>query len=292
MAKSIAFHSYKGGTGKTTIAANLAAMWTLEGYRVALLDLDVYAPSLQSYFEATPFVCINDLLTDNAKAKDVMVEMTSVVQQVATHPSSKIGKLWVGFSNPQKEEVYKLEGSFAGGRQTNLELLRKFIRFRDDIISEYDLDYVILDTSPGIRYWSINSLAVADILFLTLKYGDQDIQGTKKIASDIFKTFTNLGAKSYLLLNRVSGYCVPHTLITSPLNPSSEVGAATTVPQLHENDLGSTLSKEASMDLLSAIPCYCDIQFNRKEFLTALQYPDHPFAKQIEKLATGKPFKD
>lgn len=51
--QSIAFHSYKGGTGKTTIAANLAAFWALKGYRVALLDLDVYAPSLQSYFEAT-----------------------------------------------------------------------------------------------------------------------------------------------------------------------------------------------------------------------------------------------
>ena len=43
MTKSVAFHSYKGGTGKTTIAANLAAYLAQNGQTVFLLDLDVYA---------------------------------------------------------------------------------------------------------------------------------------------------------------------------------------------------------------------------------------------------------
>jgi MinD-like ATPase involved in chromosome partitioning or flagellar assembly len=50
MPNCIAFHSYKGGTGKTTIGANFAALLAKKGYRVFLLDLDVYAPSLQTYF--------------------------------------------------------------------------------------------------------------------------------------------------------------------------------------------------------------------------------------------------
>ena len=54
MASCIAFHSYKGGTGKTTIAANLASLLAKKGYRVFLLDLDVYAPSLHSYFDKNP----------------------------------------------------------------------------------------------------------------------------------------------------------------------------------------------------------------------------------------------
>lgn len=54
MTKSIAFHSYKGGTGKTTISANFAASLAKKGYRVCLLDLDVYAPSLHSYFDIEP----------------------------------------------------------------------------------------------------------------------------------------------------------------------------------------------------------------------------------------------
>ena len=62
---------------------------------------------------------------------------------------------------------------------------------------------------PGIRYWSINSLAVADVLFLTLKYGDLDIEGTIKMAKDIYGSFTKFGSKSFLLLNKVAGYCIP-----------------------------------------------------------------------------------
>jgi len=44
------------------------------------------------------------------------------------------------------------------------------------------------------------------------------------------------------------------------------------------------LANETGMEVISAIPCYCDIQFSRKEFLTVLDQPEHPFAKQIERL--------
>lgn len=286
MPQSIAFHSYKGGTGKSTIAANLAARLAGEGYTVSLLDLDVYAPSLQVYFDHNPDKWINDLLSDNAKVDDVMVDISPTVQGLIATPDKKIGRLWIGFSNPQKEEIYKLEGSL--GRQTSgkIQLLRKFIQFREDLISKYNCDYIIIDTSPGIRYWSINSLALADTIFLTLKFGDLDIEGTKKMAADMYDSFTKFGAKSYLLLNRVAGYCMPNTSSTEVhFHNNAE---AVTIPQSDESDFGSALSKEVSMDLISAIPCYCDIQFSRKEFLTVLRYPDHPFARQLERLASAK----
>jgi chromosome partitioning protein len=279
MTQCIAFHSYKGGTGKTTIAANLAAMLAAKGYNVSLLDLDVYAPSLHAYFEHAPEKWVNDVLSDDADVSEVMADMTPVVNRYSTKTT---GKLWIGFSNPQKEEIYKLEGG--AGKQTNakLRLLRKFIQLREELISDYNSDYIIIDTSPGIRYWSINALAIADTLFLTLKSGDLDVEGTRKMASDIYGSFTKFGAKSYLLLNRVGGYCVPHTLV-APRHYKHE-----TVPMLQQEEpnSNSALAREIAMDLISAIPCYCDIQFSRKEFLTVLQYPDHPFSKQLEQLAS------
>jgi MinD-like ATPase involved in chromosome partitioning or flagellar assembly len=286
LVQCIAFHSYKGGTGKTTIASNLAAMLVRKGHSVALIDLDVYAPSLQTYFNYSPEKWINDLLSDNAKVSEVMVNMTPAIVNFTGTTSNRIGKLWMGFSNPQKEEVSKLEGYMGKKPSEKLELLKRFIQLRDKLLDDYECEYVILDTSPGIRFWSINSLAVADKLFLTLKFGELDIDGTKNLANDIYAKFTEIGAKSYILLNRVSGYCVPHV----PSAKSIDRDAAN-LEQSRESDIINTISNEVGLKPISAIPCYCDIQFSRKEFLTVLQYPDHPFSKKIDMLSDSDEFK-
>jgi len=323
LTKCIAFHSYKGGTGKTTLAANFAALLAKKGYRAFLLDLDVYAPSLQSYFNTDPKKWINDFLYDNAELKEVVLDFTPVIDRIGgsstsnsveTKAKAKRGQLWVGFCNAKKEEIYKLEGgSPATGKQdtSKIHLLRRFILLRELLISEYHADYVIIDTSPGIRYWSINALAVADTLLLTLKMGDLDIAGTRKLAEEIYGSFTKFGTKSFLLWNRVAGYCIPHNVqddrvLYSTASPST---ATATLPtgsgtptnldhpaskskssllmekqQATETDMKNFLTNETGMEVISAIPCYCDIQFSRKEFLTVLEHPEHPFTKQFERL--------
>ena len=313
MPNCIAFHSYKGGTGKTTIGANFAALLAKKGYRVFLLDLDVYAPSLQTYFnEKKPKKWINDFLFGNAEVDDILMDLTPTLDNYgnsnfSSSSSSKDkpnGKLMAGFSNSKREEIYKLE---SGGKQENskMQLLRKFILLREQLLSSYDADYIIIDTSPGIRYWSINALAVADILFLTLKMDELDIEGTKTIAQEIYSSFTRHGTKSYLLLNRVAGDCTPHGM--SLKNESMEeaasrnsmtniqnVGSSTIqMPkEQDQSDIINMLSKELKMDVISSIPCYCDIQFNKREYLTVLEYPHHPFAEKIngliENLKTAK----
>lgn len=53
-----------------------------------------------------------------------MIDMTSRVERLTKGKSGKIGKLWVELSNPQKEEVYKMEGAIGKLEKTNMELLR------------------------------------------------------------------------------------------------------------------------------------------------------------------------
>jgi chromosome partitioning protein len=281
-----------------------------KGYRVFLLDFDVYAPSLQAYFEMDPAKWINDFLWNNAKVEEILMDLTSTALPKSDSTNDRGGKLYVGFCNPKKEEIYRLDGA---GKQDNskIQLLRRFVLLREQIISNYDADYIIIDTSPGIRYWSINALAVADTLFLTLKMDNLDVDGTKKMAGDIYSSFSKFGAKSYLVLNRVVGYCTPPpqipeestlNLTASSSQDLSKVGnnhASTgsaktiTIQQQHESgdEMGNLLSKDVGMDIICSIPCYCDIQFSRREFLTVLKHPDHPFAKRIEKLAEEKQIK-
>ena len=66
MKKCIAFHSYKGGTGKSTISSNISVLLVKRGYNVLLIDMDVYAPTLQTYFNQTPNYWINNYLFNTA----------------------------------------------------------------------------------------------------------------------------------------------------------------------------------------------------------------------------------
>ena len=284
--KCIAFHSYKGGTGKTTIASNCAALLAKKGFRVALLDLDVYAPSLLAYFDRQPRKWLNDYLLANAEVDEVMTDVTDIIEDYDKKydNSAEIkGKLWIGFCSMKKEEIYKIE---SGTSENSKSQLRRFILLRDNLIRDYDFDFVIIDTSPGIRYWSINALAVADTLFLTLKMGDIDVEGTKRLASEIYGSLTKYGTKSFLLFNRVAGYCMP-THETQHSDHGSTINEKVVLEGYGTGNAESILSKETKMDVISAIPCYCDIQFSRKEFLTALRYPTHPFTKEMEMLTNA-----
>jgi chromosome partitioning protein len=260
-----------------------------KGLRVCLLDLDVYAPSIQSYFGIRPLKWINDYLDSNGEIEEVMQDLTNIVKKTgmtsgnlndasSSDNSSEEGKLWVGFSNTKKEEIQKLEGSSGTGNRK--QFLRKFMLLREQLVSDYDADYIIVDTSPGIRQWSINVLAVADILLLTLKMGDLDVDGTKKIVEEVYNIFTGFGTPSYLLCNRVAGYCVPHTYSIS----KDAQGVIELQKQENSSDIVNGLSNQIGMKIISSIPCYCDIQFLKKEFLTVLKHPDHPFTKELEKL--------
>ncbi|HYA81945.1 MAG TPA: AAA family ATPase [Candidatus Bathyarchaeia archaeon] len=294
MTKCIAFHSYKGGTGKTTLAANFAALLAKKGYRVFLLDLDVYAPSLQSYFQADPKKWINDFLFENAELKEVVLDFTPLIQNHGggsisnTKGKTKCGQLWVGFCNSKKDEIYKMEGSSQLTRRQDTSkkhLFRRFVLLREMLLSEYQVDYIIIDTSSGIRYWSINALVVADALLLTLKMADLDIVGTREIVEEIYGSFTKFGTKSFLLCNRVSGYCVPHNVLNDmKLHSRATAKSPLMNQQVNETNMENFLVNETGMEVISTIPCYCDIQFTRKEFLTVLYQPEHPFAKQFEHL--------
>jgi MinD-like ATPase involved in chromosome partitioning or flagellar assembly len=286
LSKCIAFHSYKGGTGKTTLAANFAASLAKKGYKVFLLDFDVYAPSLQSYFEIDPKKWINDFLFEKAELKEVVLDVTPLIEGGGGSGKSTSGQLWVGFCNAKKEEIFKLEG-----RSSRLNVFRRFIDLRESLSYQYKADYIIIDTSPGMRYWSINALVIADVLLLILSMTDLDIGGTRLLIREIYASLTKFGAISFLLLNRVSGYCIPNrtqntTAIGTSLHESG-LEARSSLPvkqQLTETDMQNFIINETGMKILSAIPCYCDIQFSRKEFLTVLNQPEHLFTKRFEQL--------
>ena len=275
MGKCISFHSYKGGTGKTTIATNFSFLLASKGYSVYLLDLDFYAPSLYSYFNIEPNLWINDYLMGNATIGDIMINAKSYLK-----PKLR-GELYLGFSKGGKEDIYQLEGNLNTDKEQKLKQFRNFISMREEVLIGREADFIILDTSPGIRYWSINSIVVSDIVLLTLKMGDLDLKGTVKMINEIYSSLIESGSVCKLLLNRVSGYCIP-----SHMNDLHEFEANVDSQYVQKvtNMVNDTITGSIKVGTLAEIPCYCDIQFKEREYLTVSELPNHPFSIKIDEL--------
>ena len=266
-AKTLAFHSYKGGTGKTTLISNLAALHANQGKRVCLLDFDLYAPSLGMYFRKKPATFLNNLLRGDLDQPDGEFDIASVINDVSSELGLK-GKLLLGFASPNREDISEIE--FQHDQKWQLKAIKRFQSFKNQLFEEYDLDCLLLDTSPGIRYWSINSLAMANMLFLIMKTSDMDIEGTKKMVNDIYDVLTKYGkSKYYIILNKVPEIENAHGLWSDAI----------------ELAWSEELKKDIGTQVVGSVPCFCDIQFSKHEFLYAVQNPEHPFSKKVVELA-------
>ena len=255
--KVMAFHSYKGGTGKTTCVVNLAALYASLGLKVCLMDFDIYAPSLTSYFGASPNYYIHDLLSGEAGIHDVLVDYSKKIKVD--------GELHIAFSSPAKEDIHSVEINYDNNFQ--LKALKQFLTIKRQLLEKEGYDYILVDTSPGIRYWSINALATADILFLMLKLNNMDINGTKTMISEIYDSLTRYGLSTNLILNKVPG--------ASPFNAYD---------QENFNEVQTEIENILDLPVFLSIPCFCDIQFNRDEFLWVLNKPEHPFSMKLREI--------
>ncbi|MDE7236743.1 MAG: Mrp/NBP35 family ATP-binding protein [Paramuribaculum sp.] len=121
----VAISSGKGGVGKSTVAANLAVALAREGYRVGLLDADIFGPSLPKMFG----------IEDEAV---YMVEKPDGRRLIEPIVRYGVKTLSIGFL-VNKESAVLWRGSMASNALKQL-------------ITEADwgeLDYFLLDLPPG-----------------------------------------------------------------------------------------------------------------------------------------------
>ena len=120
----IAIASGKGGVGKSTVAANLAIALSKQGKKVALLDADIYGPSVPIMFGL-----------ENTQPKATEVDGKTKVLPIDQHG---IKVLSIGFFvKPEQALIWR--GPMASSALNQL--------FNDAVWG--DLDFMIVDLPPG-----------------------------------------------------------------------------------------------------------------------------------------------
>ncbi len=141
----IAISSGKGGVGKSTVAANLAVALALQGYKVGLLDADIFGPSLPKMFhveEARPYM--------------VEVEGRELIEPAVNYG---VKLLSIGFF-VNKEDAVLWRGAMASNA------LKQLI----GDANWGDLDYFLIDLPPGtsdIHLTMVQTLAISGAIVVT-----------------------------------------------------------------------------------------------------------------------------
>lgn len=165
MAKTVSVHSYRGGTGKSNISANLSYVLAQRGFRVCVVDTDIQSPGIHIVLgvKEQPEHTLNDYLWGKAAIQDVALD----VSERAGLPA---GRLYLVPSSIKMGEITKVlkEGYDVG-------LLNKGFRALKE---ELKLDYLIIDTHPGLNEETLLSVAVSDCLILIMRPDQQDFQGS------------------------------------------------------------------------------------------------------------------
>ena len=114
--------SGKGGVGKSSVSANLAASLALKGFKTGLMDVDLHGPSIAKMFGMTELL---DISPSNLLMPKSIGENLKVVSIQALMQNKDQAIIWRG---PAKTGMIK---QFVGS------------------VDWQDLDYLIIDAPPG-----------------------------------------------------------------------------------------------------------------------------------------------
>jgi MinD-like ATPase involved in chromosome partitioning or flagellar assembly len=167
MSKIISIHSFRGGTGKSNTTANIAALLAMDGARVGVVDTDIASPGIHVLFnldESEISHSLNDYLWGKCTIEQA-------AQDVTGHVGGEIkGQIFLIPSSIKAGEIARIlrEGYDVG-------LLNDGFR---DVIEKLNLDYLLIDTHPGLNEETLLSIAISNALVIIMRPDQQDYQGT------------------------------------------------------------------------------------------------------------------
>jgi chromosome partitioning protein len=160
MSRSLGILNYKGGTGKTTTAINLAAGLALRGNRVLCLDLDPQG-SLAAQLGVKPVANLADLFLDEAGIQECIYPARDHLDVL-----------------PGSRKLLKVDGKL--WQMENMGEARRVLSWKlEEVRKQYD--YIITDFPPSANKVSENGLMVVNELLIPMPMSHLALVGTYQV---------------------------------------------------------------------------------------------------------------
>lgn len=243
--------AFRGGTGKSNLTANLAVAVARSGKRVGVIDTDIQSPGIHVVFglrEQQMQRSLNDFLWGRCPIEETAYDVSPFVRGESRTPID-IPEL---FLIPSSLKVADIARILQHGYEVSL--LNDGYRA---LIDALHLDFLFVDTHPGVNEETLLSIAISDQLLIILRPDHQDFQGTA-VTVDLAR---RLGVPAmHLLVNKV-----PDGTDIDALR--QQVEAAYHVP------------------MLAAFPLNLEMVHVASGGIFCLRYPDHPFSEELGHVA-------
>ena len=199
----------------------------MKGHRVAVMDMDLEGPGLHVIFGLDPYelpFTLNDVLVNGAQPEQAALRMNDRLHV-------ERGEIYFSPASVKVEDILKsLRSCFE---------LDSFSNAINTLAEKFSLDYLLVDTHPGLEDDTLLAMGVCDNLLVVSRLDQQDMFGTGVLA-EVART---LEKPTHLVLNMI-----PLALNSSEVSKiASKIGANFKIQVLgwlpFSEDIVSSLSK-------------------------------------------------
>jgi septum site-determining protein MinD len=246
MSKIVSIHSFRRGTGKSIMTANIAALLAVEGRRVVVLDTNLESPSLHILFhldEEEITHSLNQYLWGQCTIHETLYDVTA---RLGAKVSGQV--LFV----PASTHVTNIKRIIHEGYDAGILNYGCY-----ELIDKLGIDILLIDTHAGLNAETLASISIAHTLAIILRLDKQDYQGTGVMVDLANKI--DIPPQRLLIANEV------------PLSYDPVV-------------VKSELEKSFNCEVVAVLPHSVEMMALASDHIFALTYPEHPLTDKLKQV--------
>lgn len=247
MAKIVSIHSFRRGTGKSIMTANIAALLAAEGRRVIVLDTNLESPSLHILFHLNENEITHSLNQYLWRQCSIRETIHDVTHRLGAEVSGQV------FFIPASTDINDIKRIIKEGYDAGILNYGCY-----ELADKLDADIILIDTHAGLNAETLASLSIAHILAIILRLDKQDYQGTG--------VMIDLARKIDM--------------------PPQRLVVANEVPASYNFDtVKAALEKTFDCEVAAVLPHSDEMMALASSHIFAMTYPHHPLTGKLKHVA-------